>query len=152
MSKPKKNLYEDLRSTGYSFTFVGILGIVLLILLDCGLLPINMATYMLIIMNIVMGGFFLFFIFVGIKSFLEMKGAKIAEEQDAKDEEDIVTWFLKEHKDELLSFQVEASKPEEAFYPRAEKMKEIFLSKYPDMDSDDMDYYIDLLYGKIFEE
>ncbi len=152
MSKHQKNLYEDVRSTAYSFTIVGVLGVVFMLLIDLGIIPINMATYMLIIMNIVMGFLFLFFVCVGIKSFLDMKNVKETEIKEENMESEITTWFLKEHKDEMLTFQTDVTLPEEAFYPRAEHMKEIFANQYPDMDQEDLDYYIDLLYGMIFEE
>ena len=70
----KRSQYEEMKSSAYTFLFVGVLGILAMILIALDIIPLHMAAYMRVIMAIVMGGLFLFFLFIGVQSFRKMKG------------------------------------------------------------------------------
>lgn len=54
--------YEDMKSTAYSFILVGAAGIILLVLIFTGMIPLEFAAYMKSMMGIVMGGMFFIFL------------------------------------------------------------------------------------------
>ena len=63
---------EDMKSTSWSFCIVGIAGILLLILLWMGVLPFQIVQDTKIILTVVMGILFAFFLFVGIHAFASL--------------------------------------------------------------------------------
>ena len=67
---------EDVRSTAYTFTIVGGIGFIAVILLALGILPLKLESFNRTMMAVVMGILFLIFFGVGIRSFLEMKSLK----------------------------------------------------------------------------
>ena len=58
--------YEDVKSTAYTFLIIGCLGIVLLILLWIGILPISFSFFTQCMFTVVLGILFIFFLFVGM--------------------------------------------------------------------------------------
>lgn len=152
MYKNEHARLEDTKSTAYSFSLVGILGLILLILVDLGIIPVQMQDYMKIITTVVMGTLFLVFTFVGIKSFLSIKKiATAAVNQDEKWDA-LHNWFMAEPKDEVLAVSVDHLSLEESYYPRYSKMRALLIDQYPDMNDEELDYYIEKLYPLIFTD
>ncbi len=63
----KETKKEDMKSTAYAFLSVGILGLLLLALLWAGILTVQLAEYMKVMLTVVMGAMFLVFVVVGIR-------------------------------------------------------------------------------------
>ena len=64
---------EDAASTAWTFTLLGTLGIIALILAWMGLLPLHMPFLALLLGTLIMGSLFLIFIFVGVRAFRSRK-------------------------------------------------------------------------------
>lgn len=88
---------EDNRSTAWSFTLVSAAGIILLILLDLGILPVAVADFQKVILTVVMGILFLIFLVIGIQSFLSMNKLKDMARKESSLDKEITEWFLKEY-------------------------------------------------------
>ncbi len=88
---------EDMKSTAYTFTLTGGAGLILLVLFAADILPFHMAIYSKVMICLVMGGLFFFFLLVGINAFRQQnKITRAAEEEDALFSA-IMEWFPSAH-------------------------------------------------------
>lgn len=146
---------KDNLSTAWSFTLVGGIGIVFLVLFDLGIIPLPVADVQKIILSVVMGILFVLFFIIGVHSFLSAgKIEKTADKELSLDKE-ITEWFLKEYTDIIRDFsseEMDASEPESLYYPRYDKICELILNKYPNISEEFKDHLADQLYSAIFPD
>lgn len=83
-----------MKSTAYTFTGVGIIGLVLLVLFFCGVLPIHITGAARILTGLVMGIMFVIFLWIGIRSFGQIKQLKDATATEDALQDEILKWFL----------------------------------------------------------
>lgn len=145
---------EDARSSASAFTVVGIAGIVILVLLDAGTIPIQLAMPNLIMVNVIMGILFLIFLIAGIHSILSLRQLSSFVTEEEKREQEILQWFRNNYKD---SFSMEApaatdeDNESEQYFVRYEKMTQLITSEYPDLKEEYVDHLIEILYEEIFQ-
>ena len=147
----KKTRSEDIKSTAYTFTSVGLIGILLLILFATGILPLYVAGYMKIMICVVMGGLFIAFLIIGLRSFQQIKSFS----KDADEEEqllsDVLEWFRTSYTKADIDADLSTDEPEETLYfARYETMQTMILTKYPDIEESLLDHMIEQLYGELF--
>lgn len=147
--------YEDTKSTGWTFTLVGGIGLIAVILMDIGVLPFQIADYMKIIFTVVMGGLFLIFLIIGIKSFLSLK--QISQDADSQEEksDEIVKWFHQEYADYIKNYKSEdmdMNNIDSLYFPRAEKISQLICLEYKNLSTDELDHLVERLYSEIFTE
>lgn len=150
-----RHKFEDTKSTGYTFTLVGGVGILLLVLIDANVISLSIQPYMKTILSIVMGILFLVFLVIGIRSFLSLKQIEQAAGRQETAEKEIAEWFLKNYKEELLSYwtaDMDESSPDTLYFPRYEKMNGILSKQYPKLNDDEKEHIIEILYESIFAE
>lgn len=144
---------EEYRSGANTLLLVGVVGLIGLILLNLGIIPITLTGFSKILITGVMGVMFLLFIILGIvshKSFKKLQKQAGTE----KDEKAKIREYLKENidKDQFdLEFMEDDPSMEILYFRRIEKMKEMIQSQYPDVDASFMDYLIEEVYPEIFE-
>lgn len=142
---------EDMKSTAYTFTFVGILGIVFLILFACGVLPVHIADYTKIMLCVVMGVMFVIFLFIGIRSFGQLSNLQDAAEKEASQSSEITEWFCNTYTAASIDASLNTSQPEEMLYfARYEAMKKLLLDQYPTLEEAFLDHMIETLYTELF--
>lgn len=150
MYQDQHHHYEDTKSTGYSFTLVGVAGIILIILVDTGVISLSIADYMKIILTIVMGCVFGIFTIIGIHSFLSLGKIK----ENAKDQEDleqqVMDTFLAAHKSELLAFCPEGFSAEDIYFPRSEEIRRLLAIDFPALSEEQQDHFIEEIYAQIY--
>jgi hypothetical protein len=142
---------EDYRSTAWSFTIVGAVGLVF----NFGILPIAFSGVRNVMMTIVTGIIFLIFLIIGIRSFLSLRKLSAAAKTENSLEAEIREWFLGEHTESMKNFSAEETPDdtdEELYYPRYRKMSELILAKYPGLSEDFLDHVIEELYSELFPE
>lgn len=143
---------EDLKSSGQVLLLVGILGCVVMLLIDFEILPIKLGN--LVMMNVLMIALFLMFIGFGIYS---LKGA-VQYKAQASDEDEqtekIMTWI----KDSLTAQQIDedaqiepADADEIRFFKRTENMKIRIAAQFDDLDESFLDSLIETAYQELFE-
>lgn len=150
-----KTKVEDNRSTAWSFSLVGGLGIICLILFQLDILPFQVADYQKIIITVVMGILFLVFLYIGISSFLSMKKIQESADLETSLDKEIMDWFLETYEDAMKSFKTEdmdLESPETLYYPRYDKISELILEKYPSISEEFKDHIVEQLYASIFPE
>lgn len=146
-----KSKAEDMRSTAYTFTITGILGIVFLILFGAGVLPVHTASYMKVLICIVMGAMFAIFLLIGIRSFRQIKILANAAESEEMLLSDTLAWFRTSYQAADIDADLNKNQPEETLYfTRYDKMHRILIEKYPDMEESLLDHVIELLYAELF--
>lgn len=144
---------EEYRQGANTLLIVGVVGLILLILLNLGIIPITLNGFSKILITGVMGVMFLLFIILGIashKSYQKLQKQAGTE----KDEKARIREYLKENIDKNqfdLEFMEDDPSMEILYFRRMEKMKEMIQSQYPDIDASFMDYLIEETYPEIFE-
>ena len=144
---------EEYKSGADTLIIVGVLGIIMLVLLNMGVIPIALIGFSKILISTVMGTMFLLFVVLGISSrnsYKKLK-AQAGEEKDLKSE-------LKSYLEENINpddFDAELTDDEPTmeilYFRRNEKMKEMIKKAYPSLDSAFIEYIIEETYPEIFE-
>lgn len=149
----KKAKAKDMKSTAYTFTVFGALGMLCLILFVAGVFPVQTAAYMKIMTCIVMGALFLVFLMIGIRSFGQLKGITSAADAEEILLTEALTWFQEQYKASDIDENLEHTTTEEMLYfARYEKMHQLLSAKYSDMEDALADHIIETLYAQIFKE
>ena len=148
----KKTKKEDVTSTAYTFTIVSIAGFILLILFGLDMLPFHSTSYTKTLILIVMGIMFAIFLFVGIKSFMELKSLSNAADREEQQFEEICHWFLDTYTAEKINADagISDASDEQNYFLRYEVMRSLLLKKYPKTDASLLDHIIETVYDKIF--
>jgi hypothetical protein len=142
---------EDYRSTAWSFTIVGAVGLVF----NFGILPIAFSGVRNVMMTIVTGIIFLIFLIIGIRSFISLRKLSDAAKAENSLDAEIKEWFLGEYTESMKNFSAEETQDdtdEELYYPRYRRMSELILAKYPGISEDFLDHVIEELYSELFPE
>lgn len=147
----KKSKTEDMKSTAYTFTIVGILGLILLVLFAVGVIPLHTANYMKIMICIVMGAMFVIFLVIGIRSFAQIKPYSDAATTEEQLLSEILAWFRDSYDKAVIDADIDTTLQEEMLYfSRYEVMRRYITEKYPDVEDSLLDHIIETLYAEIF--
>ena len=142
----EKERYNDVKSTGYSFTIISVIGFILLILMWTNTLPINIDITNKIMTSVVMGILFTIFLIIGIKSFLSLKKIQESADNQEKINSNIITWFF----DNIDAAFDTAS--EENYFETYNTISEILTSQFPTLREDELDYITEAIISKINDE
>ena len=142
----EKERYNDVKSTGYSFTIISIIGFILLILMWTNTLPINIDITNKIMTSVVMGILFTIFLIIGIKSFLSLKKIQESADNQEKINSNIITWFF----DNIDAAFDTAS--EENYFETYNTISEILTSQFPTLREEELDYIAEAIISKINDE
>lgn len=142
----EKERYNDVKSTGYSFTIISVIGFILLILMWTNTLPINIDITNKIMTSVVMGILFTIFLIVGIKSFLSLKKIQESADNQEKTNSNIITWFF----DNIDTAFDTAS--EENYFETYNTISEILTSQFPTLSEEELDYITEAIISKINDE
>ncbi len=142
----EKERYNDVKSTGYSFTIISVIGFILLILMWTNTLPINIDITNKIMTSVVMGILFTIFLIIGIKSFLSLKKIQESADNQEKTNSNIITWFF----DNIDTAFDTAS--EENYFETYNTISEILTSQFPTLSEEELDYITEAIISKINDE
>lgn len=144
---------EEYKSGADTLLIVGAFGIVALILLNLGIIPIALTGFTKALITGVMGAMFVIFLVLGFTSRKSYKKL-IAQAGTEKDQKAELKTYLKE-KITPASFDEDLTDDEPTmeilYFRRNEKMKEMIKEAYPDLDAAFVDYIIEETYPEIFE-
>ena len=148
-----KEKYKDNINSAISLLFVGIIGLVFIILLNLKIIPLNIPKTTLLLATIVLGSVFVIFIIMGIKSYLDGKKyqSNISAEEDSQLD---IALFITEHlSKENIDNQIEnidELTEEELYIVRTEYIADIIHKNFEDADEELVESIIDDIYDKIF--
>ena len=150
----KKNLYDETKSTAWSFTLISVLGFGLIGLLWFDVLPFRLASHMKIIFSVVMGIVFAIFLIIGIRSFLSL--GRIGQEAASQEERqtDVRTYFMEHFREKILAFEPEETDIQSAdlYFLRIEQMRKWLTDAYPSLSEEEAENLLEELYNEIFPE
>ena len=144
---------EEYKSGADSLILVGILGIIMLVLLNLGVIPISLVGFTKTMITFVMGVMFLIFLVLGITSRNSYK--KLVKQAGVeKDQKAELKSYLKDSiQPDVFDAEFLEDEPsmEILYFRRNEKMKEMLNKNYPDLDPAFVEYIIEETYPEIFE-
>lgn len=148
----KRTKQEDIKSTAYTFTLISILGILFLVLFALDVLPLHTAFYMKIMICVVMGTMFAIFLFIGIRSFGELKVIATDADEEERLLGEITEWFLKAYNKDVIdaSCDTQNQSEEQLYFLRYDVMNHLIVQKYPDLEESFLDHVIESIYNDIF--
>ena len=141
----EKERYNDVKSTGYSFTIISVIGFILLILMWTNTLPINIDITNKIMTSVVMGILFTIFLIVGIKSFLSLKKIQESADNQEKTNSNIITWFF-----DNIDTAFDTSSEEN--YETYNTISDILTIQFPTLSEEELDYITEAIISKINDE
>ncbi len=144
---------DEFKSSGIVLLAVGILGILFMLGVDFGILPLKLNN--LIMMNIIMNALFVFFVIFGVYS---LKGAKkyaceAVEERNTTKE--IKSWVLEhlsaDEIDEKSGCNKQSESDEILYFKRYAYLKKTISDKYINLDEDYLEQLVENLYQELYE-
>lgn len=145
-----KSKAENYKSGAYTLILVGLAGIVVLVLINLGIIPISLPDATKTMLNVVLGGMLVLFVIMGI---LSAKTAKQLKEK-SNVEEDTKEKILAYVKNNYVSdSETEEDLSEEMrYFSRAEAIRTMILEYQPEVDDALLEYLVDELYNHFFGE
>jgi hypothetical protein len=141
--KEKGSLYEssadkyiDNLSSAITFIVCGIVGLIILLLNDFGVIHIfSSAIPFSILTNVVLGALFIAFIVIGIRSLSYSKKIKSDVDKEVSANEQIQNWLLENVSTDDVENSYTHNIPEEMWYfSRSEYLKKVIRKQFPDFD------------------
>ncbi|MBO5292793.1 MAG: hypothetical protein J6B10_06400 [Lachnospiraceae bacterium] len=148
---------EEFRSSAYVLLVVGVLGFVGLVLLNLGLLPIQLAAFNRYLINGVMGALFLLFFVMGVMS---MRSSRLLSVKARKEDEltrEILSWcrenLTAQSIDEDLFLKAEEQNMDEEakYFKRTERMLGRITAQFMNLDEAYVEQLVDDYYQEVFQ-
>ena len=150
-----KDRAADYRSSGYALTIVGALGLVALLLYGLGVIPIKMGDNIRLITIVTLTVMFLFFLCMGIRSFIDAKKANAVSKEEEETDNEIMDWFAFNYNadsiDEDLDLKADELEEEIKYFSRVAYMKEKITGQYPELEPSYLDNLVEEIYLKTYE-
>lgn len=143
----------EYKTGAYTLLFVGLLGIIVLVLMNVGVFPIALAGISRVLITGVMGALFVIFIVLGIGSMKTCKNLEKQTEDENETKKDIENWA----KDYLTADDIDSRlvlkdlSDEEKYFVRTELMKQKMTEYKPDLKEEFVDYLVEKFYSKLYE-
>ncbi len=151
----KSAKYEDMKSTAYSFLIVGFAGVLLLLLTFAGIIPLQFAPHMKIIMGIVMGILFLSFLIVGFRSNFKLSGLKAQAQKEQEDMNSAKEWLFAQAQAQSIDAENnihESDDLQQKYFLRSNYIKRMLKQQFPDYEDDFLDYLTEEFYEEMFPQ
>lgn len=152
----QEDKYKDVKSSGYVFLFVGMIGMVFMLLNVFGMVDFYLASNIKYLTYIVMFGMFILFIIIGFYSLNSSK--KIKEEAKVENDltNDIMEWFKKNFNgddvDENADINIsDISQEVIRYFKRTEAIKKIITQTYGELDVSYLDKIADDVYQELYD-
>lgn len=154
----KSGVYEECavraneyKSGAVTLLFVGIAGIIVLVLMNVGVIPVFKSASSTMI-NIVVGGMLVFFVVMGFMSVSSYKKLKVKALEEQKLKNDIMSYFEDfVNKDDILCNNSDNLGPEELTLWQFEQIKSIILKEFSNVDELFLEYITEKIYENMFE-
>ncbi len=144
---------EEYKSGADSLLIVGVIGIIALILLHLGVIPLSLPAFTKWMITGVMGFLFVVFVFMGIASRKSYANLKEQASSDHSAKEDIINYLKENVKPEEFDADLTADDPgmEILYFRRMEKLKAMVYAYSEGIDVSFAEYILEEVYPDIFE-
>lgn len=148
---------EDYRTGAGTLLLVGTAGIIVLVLLNLGVLPIHLPLFTQRLTTGVMGVLFLIFVVLGISSLKSYHTLKNKAKNEETEKEQLLAWVTGNLTGSTIDAQIpedvlQNSSKEELYFKRNDRLKEILKNQSPESTDAFIDYMIEEIYENLFEE
>lgn len=149
--KPEER-YKDTKSSGYMLTIIGAAGIIVLILVALGVIPLSMDPFMKYIFFAVLGVLFLIFFILGINSMKKSGEYKELIQKEKKAGDELLAWLCEDaQKSRIDACHDREISPEEAYFECQELMRGLIVEKEPEIKEEFLNYIIETAYNQMYE-
>lgn len=144
---------EEYKSGADSLLIVGVIGIIALILLHLGVIPLVLPPFTKWMITGVMGFLFVVFVFMGMASRKSYANLKVQASSDHNTKEDVINYLKENVKPEEFDADLVADDPgmEILYFRRMEKLKAMVNAYSEGIDASFMEYILEEVYPDIFE-
>ena len=141
---------QDFKSGGLSLLFVGGLGFICILLILLGIIPLHMNIFSKYLITGVMGTMFLLFIVMGFLSVKSYKKFEIKASEEDSLTKNLTSWVKENLQKDIIDADLEESSEELLYFLRTEKMKEMIMHNFMNLDAAFLESFIDDIYPAIF--
>ena len=141
---------QDFKSGALSLLFVGGIGLIFIILIIVGVIPLHMNLFSKYLILGVMGTLFILFIVMGFLSIKSYKKFEIKATEEDNLTKNLLAWCKENLTQELIDADLEETEEELLYFGRTEKMKALISNKFMNLDAAFLDSFIDDIYPEIF--
>lgn len=144
---------EDFKSSAYTLLSIGVLGIIALILLISGVLPVRLDPSAQWMTCLVMSALFLTFIIMGILSMQSAKKMRCLVKEDQLLTEQIISFCRENMTAQAIDQKAQVTEEdaeEMRYFKRTEQIRVLILEAFPTVRGDHLDYLTDERYPEIF--
>lgn len=144
---------EEYKSGADSLLIVGVIGIIALVLLHLGVIPLSLPPFTKWMITGVMGFLFVVFVFMGIASRKSYANLKEQASSDHSTKEDIINYLKENVQPEEFDADLTADDPgmEILYFRRMEKLKAMVNAYSEGIDASFAEYILEEVYPDIFE-
>lgn len=141
---------QEFKSGALSLLFVGGIGLIFIILILIGIIPLHMNLFSKYLILGVMGTLFILFFVMGLMSMKSYKKFEIKASEEDNLTKNLLTWAKENLSKEVIDADLEETEEELLYFGRTEKMKEMISHKFMNLDAAFLDSFIDDIYPEIF--
>ncbi len=144
---------SELKASGIMLLAFGIAGIVFMVLVILGVVPIRFSGFNAVIAYTVMGLFFGALFVSGIMSFVSLKKMGNADDEESKKLKEIDEWCALNLTKEIIEQTIpgDVSVDEQLYFERFDFMKATIAKAFPEMGDDYAEYITEKKYSEYFE-
>ncbi|MBQ7765738.1 MAG: hypothetical protein IJ397_02715 [Lachnospiraceae bacterium] len=144
---------SELKSSGIMLTAFGVAGIVFMVLVILGVVPMNFSGFNAIIAYSIMGIFFGALLVSGIVSFVSLKNTGSEGETEKAKLKELDEWCAANLTKEIVEKNVpgDVDEDEQVYFERFDYMKNSILGAFSDLGDDYAEYYTEQKYSEYFE-
>lgn len=151
--KTAKEKKRELKSSGIMLLCFGFAGLIFMVLVILGIIPIRFAGFNAIIAYSVMGVFFGALFVSGIMSLVSAKRMGGVNEEEQKQLDELAAWCNENLTKEIIEDKIpgDVSEDEQIYFERFEYMQQSLHAAFPDLKEDFLEYYTEKKYNEYFE-
>ena len=144
---------SDMKSSGIMLLCFGVAGLIFMVLVIFGIIPVRFVGFNAVIAYSVMGIFFGALFVSGIMSLVSAKKMVGVNEEEQKQMDALNSWCAQNLTKEIVEKTIPGNVEEEeqVYFERYDYMKQAIASAFPDFKEDFLEYYTENLYSKYFE-
>ncbi len=143
---------KDLRSSGYALTICGGAGLIVMILIFSGVIPLSLEGVFGLVTKVVMSFLFVLFLLAGIHSFRRSKSVSQDAVRETEKKKEIKKWFRESFDakaiDELIDTELEDN---DLYFERTDLIKDKICERFMDVEDALMSELTEELYSELFE-
>lgn len=143
---------KDLRSSGYTLTLVGGVGIAVMILMMTGIIPIKLNGVMGVVSQAVMGLLFLLFLVLGIRALIKARTVSEDAERETDKREEIERWFLDNFDRDTIENEANPDKDDnDLYFDRVDVIRSKISERFIEIEDSLMSQIIEDIYTDLFD-